>query len=131
MEAFLNERSIDRQFNDIAAVSDAIVVVNRILSRLAELDVEKHVFFDGQMYLALATHDRNFASCFAHIRDKDVRLQFKLLLNDRLGAREWRMERIHEQCPYVWNKQNMVDTCVAELTERILESGVGFLMNFA
>jgi hypothetical protein len=131
MEAFLNERSLQAQFSDIAAVSAALTIVNRVLNRVAELEIQKSVFFDGQMYAAFATPRRSFASCIVHIPDKNIRLQFKVLLRDRLGAREWRAERMHEECPYVWNNQDMVTTSVAELAERVFQHRIGLLINFA
>jgi hypothetical protein len=130
MEAFLNERSLDSQFSDFPSFVDALIRINRVLMRIAETNVEKHMFYDRALYYRTVIGQHIFASCLARMSDKSVRLQFKVLLQDRLRAVEWSLERLHTRDTYLWNNIDMVDSSVAELAERRLQQRCGLLLNF-
>jgi hypothetical protein len=130
MEAFVNERSVHSQFIDLADFALALARLNRILLRLLEAPVEKELFFDRQLYYSLGLPNRVFSSCLEHITDKSVRLQFKILLRERLAGKEWRLERLHSECSYVCHDQNVTGTSVAEVAERTLRERFAILVNF-
>jgi len=130
MEIFLNEQSLHSQFPDIQRVTDAVVMVNQVLLRLADSNLEKRVLFTPQMYGMPTVRDYVFSSCLERIQQKDVRILFKRLIRERLGAASWRDEAHQENCDYYWEQENVRDTSVAELAERLFQGLNGFLLNF-
>jgi hypothetical protein len=130
MEAFVNERSLQSQFVDLADFALALSRLNRILLRLSEAPVAKELFFDRQLYHSFGLPDRIFGSCLEHVTDKSARLQFKLLLRERLAGKEWRLERLHPECSYVCNDQEVTGSSVAEAAERTLLERIVVLLNF-
>jgi hypothetical protein len=131
IEVFLNELSLHAQFRDFAEVADSLIRVNSLLTRISELATEKRVFFDPKIYNTQATGNRNFSSCLEHITDKSARLQFKLLMRERLGAVNWRDGQLQAMCSYVWDGQEIAGSSVAELAERSIQRRLGFLLNFS
>jgi hypothetical protein len=131
IEVFLNERSLHAQFRDVAEVSASLVGVNFLLARIAELRQEKRVLYDPRLYNAPTIGSRNFSSCLEHIPDTSARLQFKLLIRQRLRVTDWHAEQLHALCSYVWEGREVVDSSVAELAERSLQNRMGFLLNFS
>lgn len=129
MEAFLNELSLHGQFHDTQGVGEAIRRVNSVLFRLKALESPPKLFFDKKLYYSRAIAETVFSSCLNTVADNSIRTQFKQL-RDKLGAREWRTERRHEECSYEWNEQNVEGSSVAELAERSLQKTLGFLLCF-
>lgn len=131
METFLNEHSLNSQFASMDEFTSALVRLNRVLTRLNELPVEKRCYFHGNVYHGRTIGDRIFSSCLKHIPDKSVRLQFTLLLRDRLHAEEWSLARMHDDSEYVHNGQLVTGTSIAEHAERRIQQRIGFLLTFA
>jgi hypothetical protein len=131
MQVFLNELSLHGQFGDPSSLSDAVARLNKLLTAIADFPAESVIFFAPSIYLRPACDARVFSSCLDRITEKDVRLQFKLLLRERLAARSWLPDRMHEACPYDWSGKDVLGTSVAELAERILRMHRGCLLNFS
>jgi hypothetical protein len=129
MEVFLNEQSLRGQYAGMEAFTSAVTTVNGVLARVSELPVEKAVYCHVRVYYKTAVAPDLFSVSLAHMREKSVRLQFKLLL-ERLGAADWLGERLHEDCAYIWSGQDVRDTTLAEHAERRFQERSGFLISF-
>jgi len=129
MEAFLNDKSLHSQFGSLADFSTSLAGVNRLLSRISELAIEKRVFFDPILYHSCVSGSQLFSSWLMHITDKSVRLDFKIM-RDRLNFTDWHQERLHPAVQYLFENNDVVDSGLAELTERLIQNRKGFLLNF-
>jgi hypothetical protein len=127
MEVFLNELSLHGQFQDVGLVVNAVESINRILFRVADIDCEKRLMYDTSLYYRVTTPDSIFSACLAHLPDKDVRRQFKILLEK---ASKWRDEPKQKACDYYCGGDNVSNTSVAEFFERHIGGVFGFLLNF-
>jgi len=130
MEAFLNEKSLHSQFSCLADFSTSLAGVNRLLSRVAELTIEKRVFFDPVIYHSGVVRNQIFSSCLSHVPDKSVRLEFKLM-RDRLNFTDWHEEPLHFNDEYIFNGTDVGGSSLAELAERLIQNRTGFLLNFS
>jgi hypothetical protein len=130
METFLNEKSLHSQFGCLADFSTSLAGVNRVLSRISELAIEKRVFFDPLLYFSGVVGNQLFSSCLSHITDKSVRLEFKLM-RDRLDFINWHEERLHSNDEYIFDGTDVMGSSLAELAERLIQNRTGFLLNFS
>ena len=131
MEAFLNELSLHAQFQDTEAVGEAVRKLNFILARLTELPKKLPVLYDAQLYQSHTTAYAVFSASLKRIPDKSISTQFVRLFKERLDAQRWVDQRRHEDCVYECQGQDVRGSSVAELAERYLQQGQGFLLNFS
>jgi hypothetical protein len=132
IEAFLNEQSLHAQYADLAQFTEALIQLNGLLHRISQFQVEKRVFFDRQLYSSTVTEQGQiFSSCLDNLRENSVRLQFKIVLRNRLNVTEWRSATQQEECSYTLNSEDIAGSSVAELAERSIRGKAGFLLNFS
>jgi hypothetical protein len=127
MMIFINELSAHAQFEIEGEFETALAKLSTLLLKISETNVEKDSYLDSRIYAQLIAHERPFTAGMATVRDKSVRVLFKRVIHELLGAREWQPERQHEQCPYDWLGANICEWSPAELAERVRRGGVGFL----
>lgn len=131
MEIFLNELSLHSQYSDINQVTSAVQNLNGILLRLLDAKTDKVILLDPLLYHRPTIQDRMFAGCLDQMPDKDLRLQFKRLIRERLSGRNWRDESVQECCSYVCENEDVANTSIAELAERSIRGNLGVIVNFS
>lgn len=133
-EIFINECSLQGQFQIVAELEEAVKNVISIL----ELIIKKsnlyselygvNLFFDFK-----AIKSETFPKSFNKL-ERDTQLKFKKLLFDKL--KDWRNQRVHQsidQYTLVETSQKVTDTSIAEVTERKLQKAdlAYLLVNFS
>lgn len=126
MEFFLNETSLNQQFNSIQEFKNAIISMNAIFSLIEEKKKNSVFFQDSWLFQAdyMALKEEIFQSSFKKI-NPHLQLDFKRFLKEGIKAKDWRAERIHSSndiftCPILDNF--VTDSSLAEVAERKLQT---------
>ena len=135
MQAFLNECSVHGQHYDLAAFEKALEELTATLSLLhgAEL-AELETFFARTGYDRIAIVGKRFCQSLAMVRERSLVTQFKILVLDRLGAKDWLNSQTHQiRDSFTWGTQAVTSTSLAELSERLLchQCSHGLLLNLS
>lgn len=96
MEIFINELSIQGQYNNIDEFSKAVINFTKIVSKLNEVRCDKTFFKKGDFYYykkAIANED--FRSSLNRIKDKTILVSFKKIVFDRNNPKDWLKQQIH------------------------------------
>ena len=96
MEVFINELSIQEQYNNIEEFSAAVIVFTKIVSKLNEAKCKKTFFKKGDFYwYKKAIRNEDFRSSINKIKDKFISTSFKRIVFDRNNPKNWLDERVH------------------------------------
>ena len=133
MQAFLNEHSVHGQYYDVGSFEEALEEFNSVLSVLhnAQLD-ELETFFTRMGYDRFTVVGNRFCQALAMVKERSLVTQFKMLVLDRLGAKDWLNNQTHQiQDSFTWGAQSVTSTSLAELAERLLchQCSQGLLLN--
>jgi hypothetical protein len=129
MQVFLNEKSLQGQFGSIGDFQVALIELNRVLARVIETPCEKRLYYVPIVFHSTCVGDQIFSGSLERVAEKSARFLFKRLLREQFAS--WVDSRTHEECPYMYVETNVCDSSLAELAERRLNDGIGFLLNFA
>ncbi|MEY2491674.1 MAG: hypothetical protein QOH24_625 [Verrucomicrobiota bacterium] len=135
MLLFINEHSLDGQFPDGAAFEGAIRTVNTILGRVLDLESDRKVHFSHTGLGKHAIRQHQFCRSLHLLPDRTMRITFKQLLLDKLGATNWNSlgERCHSGDDlFEWQGNVVTEMSPAELADRRIAQPalIGLLLNF-
>ncbi|MBF0563859.1 MAG: hypothetical protein HQK89_01315 [Nitrospirae bacterium] len=140
IQVFVNETSIDKQYNTIDEFQNAVVVFNNVFNRFVDIVGKQNLRF------AIYFEEYCLENCYPMensclkkslnaIRGKLIRETFMKLFYRKLHLVNWRETQAHNPNDIFFCKEsntNVSDTSIAELTERKLANAelVSFLYNF-
>jgi hypothetical protein len=136
MQFWLNEKSLNQQFNSIQEFKEAIIAMNAIFSFIEEKRKNDVFFQDNLLFKAdyKAIKDEYFQFSFNKINPQ-LQYDFKKYLNEGIKAKDWRLEKQHNENDKFYckiSKQDVCNTTLAEVAERNLKAEIdNVIVNFA
>ena len=136
MQFWLNEKSLNQQFNSIQEFKEAIIAMNAIFSFIEEKRKNDVFFKDNLLFKAdyKAIKDEYFQFSFNKINPQ-LQYDFKKYLNEGIKAKDWRLEKQHNENDKFYckiSKQDVCNTTLAEVAERNLKAEIdNVIVNFA
>src|SRR5438105_4745453 len=112
MVLFINEHSLTGQFADANAFEAAIRTVTTILGEVLQLESGRTVWFSQTGFMREAIRQQQFCRSLRLLPDRSIRVMFKQLVMDRLGAANW-------NC--IMNRQHSGDDIFEWLTDLVTE----------
>ena len=122
MEVFINELSLQEQYNNIEEFSQAVLIFTKIVSNLNGSNC-KYVFFKkGDFYWnRKAISQTNFSSSIEKIRNRDLRSFFKDVVYNKANPKNWLDGQIHSYDDNFYSvtlDSNVMGQTLAEISER-------------
>ncbi len=122
MEVFINELSLQEQYNTIEEFSQSVLIFTKIVSTLNGSNCKYAFFKKGDFFGSKkAVLRTNFSSSVEKIRDRDVRTFFKDVVYNKANPKNWLDEQVHSNddnyyCETL--KSNITGQTLAEISER-------------
>ncbi len=122
MEVFINELSLQEQYNNIEEFSQAVLIFTKIVSNLNGSSC-KYVFFKkGDFYWnRKAISQTNFSSSIGKIGNRDLRTFFKDVVYNKANPKNWLDGHIHSYDDNFYSvtlDSNVTGQTLAEISER-------------
>lgn len=131
MQIFINETSLNSQFEEPAHFFSSLKVFLSSVKRISEIKNNKNIFKSDHLFYYTGIQGTYLETTLKTNRPlNDAFVQNIQLVNPK----SWQSQKIHEdQNSYEYKNQDFVGTSVAELSERIILDGnlAGFLLNFS
>lgn len=136
MEMFMNELSLQEQYNNIQEFTESVIVFTKIVSKLNEVKCDKTLFKKGDFYWhKKAISNQDFRSSLNKIKDKIILVSFKKIVFDRNNPKNWLDEQVHsnqDNFISVTLDCNVTGQTLAEVAERKIQNSQNtyLLLNF-
>ncbi len=134
MEIFINECSFHEQIHNRSELNRAFRLFFSTLNLLNKRGMEHTLYRDGALfYIYKVMEEEAFIASLHSLPDKSLKQALINMLNNKLNARDWTLERIHTSDDVFMCEDDLVtDTGMAELAERMILCLTlsGLLINF-
>lgn len=131
MQIFINETSLNSQFENTADFFDSLKMFLASVKRISDIKNDKSVLKSDNLYFYFGVPGLHLQTTLKKNRQlNEVFVQNMKLVNPK----SWQNQQAHEgQSTYEYKDYNYVGTSVAELAERKNQNGnlKGFLLNFS
>jgi hypothetical protein len=129
-EIFINEFSLQAQFQSISEFETAIVNFIALIDEIKAKNNFNGDFYRGNIFINFqAIKNENFQKTFNQLKQAD-KVRFKNLLTK--GFKDWQNQQLHQMNDnyiLIGTLQNITNTSIAEVTERkIQNSDIAFLL---
>jgi hypothetical protein len=131
MQIFINETSLNSQFNDTPGFNTSLLKFIAAIKRISEIANDKEIFKSDLMYYYSGVEGTYLETALK--ANHTLRTAFVQNLQ-LLNPKSWQKQQAHNnESSYEFSQFNYVGTSVAELAERKNHNGgmFGFLLNFS
>ena len=122
MEVFINELSLQEQYNDVKEFGEAVLVFTKIVAKLNEAKCKKTLFKKGNFYwYKKAVRNEDFRSSLNKIRNKSIKIYFGHVVYNKNNPKNWLDEQVHSTEDNFINETlscNVTGQSHAEISER-------------
>jgi len=133
MDIFLNELSLENQFNTIDEFKLSLNEFYLTLDAINNLSIQAHTYYSDNLWYQRAVNGELFSQSISKLSDKSLRTAFINILKNKLNSKSWTISRIHSDSDvYKCIKINVSNSSIAEIAERknIDKLGKHLLVNF-
>ena len=135
MQIFVNELSLEGQYQTLAQFTEAIRIFTAIFDQINLQTRQDQVLYDKVYLNRDAVKSDLFVASFSQVRNRQLRVAFRDAVFNRPNPKpiDWRTEQQHSVDDlFECLEDDVANTSVAELSERIISqtTPLGLLINF-
>jgi hypothetical protein len=135
MEVFINELSLEGQYQTIEEFEKSVLIFNSLIQSIRQKIRNNPIFYLDQdkitFYLAIKNFP--FEKSLNNLTDRNIKRTFLNTIYNKNDPKDWRKEKKHlPQDEFIYFQQDVSDTTLAEVAERKLqnENGIYLVINF-